>query len=195
MGVALGVLGGEAHLGQDLLHLLLPLGAAVVHVVDVQAFGDDVPHLLAGVQAGHGVLEDHLHLGAQAAACCSVQMAADVLAVKGDLPRGGVIQPDDAAADGGFARAGLPHQAVGLAGIDGEADVVHRLHREIAADAEILFEALDFQQRGLVFVCHVWGSSFAAALRASAFIRSMRARSSAGISTLGARGSSSQVAA
>ena len=55
------------------------------------------------------------------------QTAADILPVKGDLARSGVVQADDAAADGGFARAGLAHQTVGLAGVDLKTDIIHRL--------------------------------------------------------------------
>ncbi len=73
---------------------------------------------LRGFRDAIGVLEDHLHLGAQGIVLRVGQTAADILPVKGDLARGGVVQADDAAADGGFARAGLAHQTVGLAGID-----------------------------------------------------------------------------
>ena len=84
------------------------------------------------------------------------QTAADILPVKGDLARSGVVQADDAAADGGFARAGLAHQTVGLAGVDLKTDIVHRLDRKILIDAEILLQSFDLQQRGRALCCHLF---------------------------------------
>ena len=82
-------------------------------------------------------------------------MAADVLPVECDSACGGVIQPDDAPADGGFARAGLAHQTIGLAGIDLKADIVHGLDREVFVHLEILLQPLDLQQRGSALCCHL----------------------------------------
>ena len=62
--IALGMFGRKAHLGQNFLHLFAALFAGLVHVVDVQTLADDILHLFAGVQGRHGVLKDHLHLGA-----------------------------------------------------------------------------------------------------------------------------------
>ena len=53
--------------------------SGLVHVVDVQTLADDILHLLAGVQGCHGVLKDHLHLGAQGVVLAVVQLAADIL--------------------------------------------------------------------------------------------------------------------
>ena len=155
MGVALGVLRGQTDLGQNGLDLGAALLLILIHVVDVQSLADDVLHLFAGVQGGHGVLEDHLHLSAQGAVLAVVQLAADILPVKGDLACGGVVQPDDAAADGGLARAGLAHQTVRFTGINFKADIVHSLDGKVFVYLEILLQALDFQQRGSTLSCHV----------------------------------------
>lgn len=120
------------------------------------------------------------------------QTTADILPVKGDLARSGVVQADDAAADGGFARAGLAHQTVGLAGVDLKTDIVHRLDREILIDAEYCFSPSTFSS-GVVLCVAIYSAS--SIFFASAFMRAMRSLSSGGISTLGARGSSSHVAA
>ena len=185
MGVAVRVLGGQAHLFQNRRHLFLALGTAGVQVMDVQTLGDDLPHLFAGVQAGHGVLEDHLHLGAQLPVLLGVQIAGNVHAVEQDLPGGGLVEPDHAAADGALAAAALTHQTVGLARVDHKIHAVHRLHGELVAALEVLLQALDFQKGFSFFHCQI----------PSFFMRSMRAFSSGGISTLGARSSSSQLAA
>ena len=64
VGVALGVLRGKADLGKDLFHLFAALCLRFAQMVDIQTLADDVLHLFAGVQGCHGVLKDHLHLGA-----------------------------------------------------------------------------------------------------------------------------------
>ena len=48
--VAVGVLGGQADLAQHGQHHVAPLRARFVHVVDVDALGDDVDDLLARVE-------------------------------------------------------------------------------------------------------------------------------------------------
>ena len=143
------------------------------------------PTFLRGVQAGHGILENHLHLGAQLLVLLVCQIAGNVHPVEQDLPGGGLIQTDHAAADGAFAAAALPHQTVGFAGINHKIHPVHRLYGELAAALEILLEALDLQ-KGLPFF-HISSppSSYAGYGHAAPWA----------ISTLGARSSSSQVAA
>ena len=120
------------------------------------------------------------------------QVSADVLPVKGDPACGGVVQPDDAPADGGLAGAGFAHQTIGLAGVDLKAHVVHSLNGEVLVHLEILFQALYFQKRGRALCSHLFRLLDLFCIR---FMRLMRWASSGGISTLGARGSSSQVAA
>ena len=123
--------GRKAHLGQNFLHLFAALFAGLVHVVDVQTLADDILHLLAGVQGRHGVLKDHLHLGAQRIVLHAAQPAADILPIKGDLSGSGVIQADDAAANGGLAGAGLAHDGHELAFFDFHGDVVCSLYRGV----------------------------------------------------------------
>ena len=143
----------KPHHGQDPVDLLLALFLRAVQLMDIQPLADDVPDLLSGIQGRHGILEDHLHLRAQQLEGVPVQFSGDVRALEGDLPVRGVIQTDDPAADGGLAGTGLSHQPVGLAGIDLEADVVHRFHREGGADLKVLLHMLDFQDRVLIIMC------------------------------------------
>lgn len=91
--------------------------------------------------------------------------------IKGDLAGSGVIQADDAAADGGLAGTGLAHQTIGLAGIDFKADIVHSLDGIALAHAEILLQALDLQQRSSILSCHYSASLI---FSASARMRAMR---------------------
>lgn len=185
VGITIRMLRGQTHLFQNRCHLLLPLGAAGIQMMNVQTLGNDLPHLFAGVQAGHGILKDHLHLGAQLLVLLGVQIAGNIHPVEQNLPGGGLVQADHAAADGALAAAALAHQTVGFARVDYEVHTVHRLHGELVAALEILLQTLDFQKGCSFFHCQI----------PSFFMRSMRAFSSGGISTLGARSSSSQVAA
>ena len=116
-------------------------------MVDVQTLADDFAHLFPGVQTGHGVLKNHLHLGAQDLGGVLIQLAADVLAVENDLTGGGLVKPDDTAADGGLAGAGLAHKTVGLAGVDVEAHIVHGPDGVAGIDLKILLKVLDLQKR------------------------------------------------
>ena len=143
----------QSHHGQDPVDLLLALFPRSVQLMDIQPLADDVSDLLSRIQGCHGILEDHLHLRAQQLEGVPVQIPGDVRSLEGDLPVRGVIQSDDPAADGGLAGAGLSHQSVGLAGVDLEADVVHRFHREGGADPEVLLHMLDFQDRVLIIMC------------------------------------------
>ena len=179
-GVAGSHLGGDAHLLQDLVDLFFPLGLGSVQVMGVQPLGDDIHHLFAGVQAGHRVLKDHLHIGAQLAAGGGAELAVDA-AVKLDLTGGGVVQTDDAPARGALAAAALAYQAVGLALRDGKGDVVHRLDGEVAPRLKILFQMADAQQR---FLFHH--------LPPLSSIRAIFSCRDLGISTLGASGWHSQ---
>ncbi len=49
VGIAGGVLRGQAHLGQDGVDLLFALCSAGAGMVDVQTFSDDVLHFLSGI--------------------------------------------------------------------------------------------------------------------------------------------------
>ena len=152
MGVPVGVLWGQANFRKNPVDLFLPLGVAAVQMVDVQTLADDFSHLFPGVQAGHGILKDHLHLGAQGLSRFLVQPAADILAVEENLTGGRLIKPDNAAADGGLSGAGFAHKAVGLAGVDVKADPIHGPDGVAGVDLEVLFQILYLQKR--LFFAH-----------------------------------------
>ena len=62
MDVPGGVLCIESHVLQKLLYPGLLLLPASAHVMGLQSFGNDVPHLHLGVKGGIGVLENDLGL-------------------------------------------------------------------------------------------------------------------------------------
>ena len=116
-------------------------------------------HGHAGVKAGVGVLEDQLHLPAEGEHLGLVQGNALLaveqgLAVVIDLAAGGLEQIQNTAARGGLAGTGLAHQAKALAGIDGEADSVHRfdhtavfLGEGALSQGKVLLQIAYFNQR------------------------------------------------
>ena len=118
MGVFVGPLPGDTHQFQ---HLLGPLhgGVFIQALMELQALGDLLPHGEHRVQGGHGVLEDHgyvlapdlVHLGGGEVEDIP---AFDHQPVALHHPGGIRHQPEDGQGGGGFACAGLPHQADGL---------------------------------------------------------------------------------
>ena len=147
VGITVGVLRVQAHLGHQLQHPLLPLLLGGVHLVHVQRLGDDVGDSHAGIQRGIGVLENHCGL---LPVVQNVLLGFDLLAVEEDLAGGGLIQVQERAANGGFAAAGLAHQAQGLPPVDGEGNIVHSLQRlggkGTGGDIEVLLQVLDFNK-------------------------------------------------
>ena len=183
MGVAVGVLGVQAHHAQKLLDALGALGLAGAQLVDVQGLADDLAHRHAGVQGGGGVLEDDLHLppvgehvrrllpghrllhqqgalvlGAvgvlhgDGLALEGVLVLVDGLTVVEDGAGGGLMEPQDGAAQGGLAAAGLAHQAQGLAPLDEEGHVLHGLDAGAlhALDGEVFGQVVHLDQDVLV---------------------------------------------
>ena len=79
--------------------------------------------------------------------------ARDVAALEEDVPRGRFFQPQDGAARGRFAAAGLAHEPQRFARHDGEIDAVDGAHiadlggKNAAADGIIFFQPLDGEER------------------------------------------------
>ena len=109
------------------------------------------PTVIRGIEAGVRVLEDDLHLAAQAAHVLAAGRQ-HVDAVEAHGARGGLHQAEHAARGGRLAAAGLPHQPEGLAGPQLEADAVDGAHGadlpvpDAAPDREVLDQVLDHQQ-------------------------------------------------
>ena len=100
---------------------------------------------LAGIEAGIGVLEDDLEVLPELPQLPAAQLH-DVAAVVEDLAGGGLDEPDDGAAQGGLAAAGLAHDAHGLLGVDLEVDAVHGVEPGAALELEVLLEVVDLDQ-------------------------------------------------
>ena len=186
MGIAAGMLVGQAHLVQHIQHQRLALGG-VRHAVVLQTLRHDLLHRHTGVQRVDGVLEDHGHIVRQEVAQLLIHGAGDVTAHEGHLTGGGVIQTDDGTAGGGLAAAGLAHQTEGLALVHLEGVVIDGVHRYLPATLtghEGHLQVLYLKDRR-TFVFHLCAS----------FMRSILARSTSGMGSSGALGCSAQVAA
>src|SRR5262249_31330479 len=148
---AVVVLRRQAHGLQELLHACLAL-AGVAEPVDLHRIADDRADALSRVQRGVRILEDDLHLAPQRPERRAPQPT-DVVALEDDLPRSGLEQPDDGAAERRFPAARLADQAERLALLHREADVVDRVDaRDLAledalANREVLLEAPDLDER------------------------------------------------
>lgn len=80
---------------------------------------------LSRIQAGIGVLEDHLHLFAVRTHLLVVQ-SADIRPVKEDLsPFFDIIEPQQCPAHRGLAASALSHQSHGGSLFNGKADAIH----------------------------------------------------------------------
>ena len=112
----------------------------------VDRFGHLVGQLHLRVERGERVLKDHLHVEPRLAQLRLVQRH-DVLAIEVDLARQGIDQPQDRTPGGGLAATRFTHKAQGLALVDREGEILHRMHIGDRAPEE---PALDRKPRGQV---------------------------------------------
>ena len=103
----------EADDAEKLLHPVLEFPSWSSHLVDFQRFADDAAGALAGVEGGIRVLEDEGDVFADVPQFLFGE-GGNVFALEYDFAGGGVVKPEDAAADGGLAAAALAHEAQGF---------------------------------------------------------------------------------
>jgi hypothetical protein len=94
---------------------LLSLVASAREPVDVECFADDTFDGQARVERAGGVLEDHLKVASLLAEGAATD-GEEVKAMESDLATGWFDEPDERAAQGGFAAATFAHQPEGFAG-------------------------------------------------------------------------------
>ena len=114
-------------------------------VVGLQGLNELVAHRVDGVEAGHGVLENHGHLVSPEVGHLILGKGQHVLALKGNGPAddlaGGLQKPDDRIGLHALAGAGLAHDAHDLAVVDAVRNAAHRLDltgRGEEGDVEVL---------------------------------------------------------
>ena len=110
---------------------LLLRRAALHRAVLAHRLGNDVAHLPARVEAGVGVLKDHLDALAQLqrALAAGLEDGVRVLPVEVEAAARGLVQAHQQARGGALAAARLAHQRQRLALLDGEGGIVHRVQQ------------------------------------------------------------------
>jgi hypothetical protein len=131
VGIALRVVGRQAHLFEQPAHPGLRLGAAG-DAVHQERLHDREAHREARVQRGEGVLEDELDVAPQRLQL-ALRQRQHVAALELDLPALAVDQAQQRAAGGRLAAARLAHQRQRFAGVEVEADLLDRVHAALHA--------------------------------------------------------------
>ena len=150
MGVAVHVLGLEAHPAEHDQHLLVQL-ARPGQMVQLEPQPHQVADRLAGVEGGVGVLEDELDVAGPLKGLLAREPH-QAFSVEQDLPGGDGGQPHHGPAQGGLAAAGLAHQPEDLAPAQVQADPAQGLDpgpvldHDPFPDGEMNVQLLDLEQ-------------------------------------------------
>ena len=136
----------QPHPAQPLADLLADVRSGQA-AVQLQPLADDLADGHARVQGRVRVLEDHLHPARVALEVPGLVLRRQRFAIVDHFAAGLVVQAEHRLAERGLARAAFAHQPDDLAAGDVEGDVVHGMHHLAAADAEVLGQVADFDQR------------------------------------------------
>ena len=149
--ITAAVLRRQAHLMEQFLHPRLDRGTVRQPMGD-DRLGDGKADGEPGVERGERILEHVLDAAVQEL-CRTGRQPCDIVAFETDAAGDGLLEPDDAAARGGFPAAGLAHQPKRLARLDGEAhaldgmDARESAAKQAARDVEAGNEILNLQHR------------------------------------------------
>ena len=136
---------GNLHALQKLQRRPARLGLAHA-AMDAQRLGDLILHRVEGIQAGHGILEDHADLVAAHLAELAHAHLRHLALIEADGIGGDVRVVGKQAHDGhhghALARAGLAHDAQRLARVQVEGNIAHGLHAA-HANVEVGGQVLD----------------------------------------------------
>ena len=155
MRVLLAVRRMEADQGQQLADAIRDLLFPLDQPEGPDRLGHDTVHLPAGIEAGIGILEDHLDAPPQALALGQSSLARHGDAVDHHFAVRGRQQSHDHAGDRGLARAGLADERKGFPFGNGEGDSVDRFQILLLAafqhpiepglgDVELTAQVFDF---------------------------------------------------
>ena len=145
---------------------------------------NDVFHQPARVQAGVGVLEDHLDAAAHGLGISAFEGGVGVLPIKSEATARGVVQAHQQAGHGALATAGFAHQGQRLALLDLEAHTVHSVQQRAGFSFQHAVEPGGRYVEGLGqvvrlhqgLVCGIHGAAHAATLVLSAACSQQAAR-------------------
>ena len=88
-----------------------------------QGLGDDVFYAVAGIEGGEGILENDLHVAAEAAHFAAGG-GEQVATIEAHAAGGGLDEAKDEASESALARTGFANQAESFSGVNVEGDVV-----------------------------------------------------------------------
>jgi hypothetical protein len=156
MRVPRGCIGREPDDLEQLAHT--PRGVLLAgDAVHPQRLPHDPADAVPRIQRRVGILENHLHPPPERPELV-LRERRDVLAVEDDAPSGRLVEPENGATDRRLAAARLADEAEGLAALDRERDVVHRLdvadvpvEQDAALDREPDAEVLDLDESAIPF--------------------------------------------
>ena len=117
----------QTHRLQQAHHRILRSGAAGGETVLKQRLSDHIAHRPARVEAGIGVLKNHLDAPAQSQGVAPGKRGVRVLAVKLHLAPAGLVQTHQQTRHRAFAAARLAHQGHGFAAWDGKVNPIDRV--------------------------------------------------------------------
>ena len=178
------MLTGQTYHIEHFINLIAAFGLIGIQLIDFNALANNLLDRHARIQAGNGILKDHLHLAGHLTGFFRVQLAVDALAVKPDFAARRLIQADDGASGRRLAAAGFTDQTDRFALLNIEGNIVHCLHRRLVlAQIEVFAEVFDLK------------NVFAHGLTSLASCAAIRLLSGSGMPIFGASGCSSQVAA
>ena len=95
VGIAIGVLPVQSNALHNAVDFFLPLVSIDIEVMHIKALSDNISHLFARIETGHGVLKDHLHAGAQVPRLRRAKMAGDFHALEENAARGRRVETND----------------------------------------------------------------------------------------------------
>ena len=151
----------QPHDFQQVLDLFLCLSITGCLTVKQHWLGDRIADLDFWVQAGVGILKDHLYFAAQATLFAGRYFEVrNVLSLIKHLPRGGGRQRKDRSGQRGLTGTGFSHDSQHLAGIDFETDILCGVHVSLFFNQLSLFhrehlsQMFCFQNGGFLFFTH-----------------------------------------
>ena len=139
----------QTHQVQQFQHLPLFLSLVLCQVMGADTLRHDVIDLLMRIQGSIWILENHLDLTGELEALLTVH-GMDILALECNGAAGLGQHTDTGLAAGGLAAAGLAHDTQGLALIDNEGHIIHRLQLPPPACIVIFAQIGHFQLNGTI---------------------------------------------
>ena len=130
---------------KDIVDFLCSFLACVIEMMDIKTFGDDVHDFFTRVEAGHRILENHLHVGMQETFIFTAHLTGDIASAELNRSFRRMIKADDGAAGCGFTGTGFAYKSVGFSFVNIEVDAINGFDCEFTGNFKVLFQVRDFE--------------------------------------------------